>query len=143
MGTPLVSILLPTYNGARYIREAIDSVLAQNFSDFELIIIDDASVDGVSLIIEEYLAKDARVVSYRNDKNMKLVTTLNVGLQVARGQYIARIDDDDIWNSREKLQKQVEILECSPRVAIVGTFGYIIDEESKRTGQCIMHHTDA
>ncbi len=108
METPLVSIILPTYNGARYIKFAIESVLNQKYWNLELIIINDASTDATPLIIEKYRKWDSRVVVSRNPVNQKLVASLNHGIQLAQGEYIARIDDDDIWIDPDKLSKQVQ-----------------------------------
>lgn len=77
MDTSLISVILPAYNGSRYIREAIESVLAQDYKNFELIIIDDASIDDTSVILEKYAQEDARIRIFRNEKNMKLVASLN------------------------------------------------------------------
>jgi glycosyltransferase involved in cell wall biosynthesis len=119
MDTPLVSIILSTYNGSRYICEAIDSVLAQDFIDFEFLIIDDASTDNTANILYTYGANDTRIRIFRNAENLKLVGSLNYGLQEARGKYIARIDDDDIWQDSTKLTRQVQELEKNTDIAVV------------------------
>lgn len=77
MDTPLISVILPTYNGSRYIKTAIESVLAQNYLNFELIVINDTSTDSTSDLVEEYMRKDKRVIMLKNEKNLRLVGTLN------------------------------------------------------------------
>ncbi len=139
MDTPLVSVILATYNGSRYIREAISSVLAQKYDNFELIIIDDASTDSTAHIIAEYVEKDSRVRSIKNDKNLKLVESLNRGISFSKWEYIARIDDDDRWSDTGKLMKQIQEFEKNPNLAVVGTQGYVIDENGTQTGQEMVH----
>jgi glycosyltransferase involved in cell wall biosynthesis len=92
---PLISVVLPVYNGGRYLAEAIDSILAQTFSDFELIIIDDGSTDGSLSIIQKYAQKDTRIRVIARE-NRGLATTLNESIDIARGEWIARMDADDI-----------------------------------------------
>lgn len=142
MDTPLISILLPTYNGARYIWEAIDSVLSQDFWNFELIIIDDASTDGTWKVLKQYFDLDTRIIVLRNEQNLKLVATLNRGLSCARWVYIARIDDDDIWCDRSKLSRQLTEFEKNRNLWIVGTGAILIDELGNETGWFISHHWD-
>ena len=91
-----ISILLPVFNVQSYIIETIESVLAQSFSDFELIIIDDYSTDNTSKIIEEYCLVEQRIKYLKNHKNLGISKTLNNGLGIAKGKYIARIDGDDL-----------------------------------------------
>ncbi len=116
MDSPLISILLPTYNGARFLREAIDSVERQTYPHWELIIIDDASRDETPRIIAEYEQNNARIRSIRNTENQKLVTSLNHGIDEAQGRYIARIDDDDVWGDPEKLAKQIARFSENPNL---------------------------
>lgn len=107
--TPLISVVLPVYNGEKYLAEAIDSVLAQSFSNFELIIIDDGSTDGSQQILREYVRIDPRVrVIVR--ENRGLATTLNDSIDIARGAWIARMDQDDIALPH-RLERQLECLE--------------------------------
>ena len=141
MDTSLISILLPTYNGSRYIREAIDSVLAQDFHSFELIIINDASTDKTGEILEEYRQKDSRVRILTNPKNLRLVASLNYWIQESKGEYIARIDDDDIWIDQSKLSKQIHVFQENSQIGIVGTLGEIIDDAGEKTGKKILHAT--
>ena len=91
---PKVTVFMPVYNGEKYLREAIDSILNQTFTDFEFLIINDGSTDSSVEIINSY--DDSRIRLIHNEKNLKLVATLNKGLDLARGKYIARMDCDDI-----------------------------------------------
>ncbi len=82
--SPKVSVLMPNYNCERYITEAIESILNQSFTDFEFIIIDDASIDRSWQIIQEYTKRDKRIVVMRNEENMKICKTLNKGIEIAK-----------------------------------------------------------
>ena len=113
MTNPRVSILMPVYNVAPYLREAMDSILAQPFHDFELIVLDDCSPDNSAEILDTYT--DERIVRYRGEKNMGLSNVLNVGMQLARGEFIARMDSDDI-STPERLATQVAYLDAHPEV---------------------------
>ena len=107
MSIPLVSVILPVYNAELYIRESIQSILDQSFFEYELIILNDASTDNSENIILEF--QDERIVYIKNDRNLKLIETLNKGLKIAKGKYIARIDADDICFS-DRFQKQISFL---------------------------------
>lgn len=116
MHSPGISILMPVYNTASYLREAIDSILAQTFEDFELIILDDCSTDESPTILDTY--KDERIVLYRGTKNVGIANVLNVGMDMARGKYVARMDSDDI-SSPIRLQVQYDYLERHPECDLV------------------------
>jgi glycosyltransferase involved in cell wall biosynthesis len=92
---PLISVVLPVYNGVGYLTEAVDSILAQTFSDFELIMIDDGSTDESWVMLEAYAIRDSRVRVFKSENN-GLATTLNNAIDLARGIWIARMDQDDI-----------------------------------------------
>lgn len=127
---PLVSIILPTYNGRdEWFKESIDSVLNQTFKDFELIIINDASTNNIEKTILQYIKKDDRIVYIKNEKNLKLTKTLNKWISLARGKYIARIDDDDIWSEKNQLHQQIDFMEDHQDYWIVWTNAKIIDEK--------------
>lgn len=125
---PKVSVILPNYNGEKYLRQAISSVLNQSFKDFELIIVDDASTDSSKKIIKEF--EDERIITYFAEKNRHVVFTFNIGLKIAKGEYIARIDSDDIWET-DKLEKQVKFMDT--HVEYGGCFSkvHIMDEHSE------------
>lgn len=128
MRKPIVSVLLPTYNGERFIGRAIASVLGQSFQDCELIVIDDGSTDHTADVVNGFVRKDRRVVFVRNKANVGIQKALNVGLHMARGEYIARIDDDDEWIDAGKLAAQVQFLSERPDYVLVGTGAIVVDE---------------
>lgn len=124
---PTVSIILPVYNAATYLRESIDSVLRQDYTEFELIIVNDGSSDDSQAIIDQYAARDKRIVSI-TQKNMGLVKTLNRAISLARGELIARIDGDDPWFDG-KLSAQTAALRDDPSLVLIGGGFEIINEE--------------
>lgn len=123
--SPGVTVLLPVYNGEAYLREAVDSVLRQTYPDFELLVIDDGSTDGTPDILRSY--EDPRLRVVRNEVNQGLARTLNRGLQLARGEYVARQDADDVWEP-ELLAVQVAFLDRNPDIAMVGCAFREIDQ---------------
>ena len=131
---PLISIILPTYNGNKSrLSEAINSVLSQTFSDFELIIINDASTNNIETTILRYAEQEPRIVYVKNDTNLKLTATLNKALWLAKWEFIARIDDDDIRIDAEKLQKQVNFLKEYQEYGMCGAKWIIsINEEGEK-----------
>ncbi|MDC0506142.1 glycosyltransferase [Candidatus Gracilibacteria bacterium] len=131
MKTPLVSIIMSTYNGSKYITFSIESVLTQSYKNFEFIIINDCSDDDVEKIIQPYIKRDSRIVYKKNKKNLKLTKSLNFGLSMAKGKYIARVDDDDTW-SLNKLEKQVDFMESHKEHGLCGSNYMIIDQDGKR-----------
>ena len=104
----LVSIIMPTYNCEHFIAEAIRSVLAQTYTDWELIIVDDCSTDNTAQIVASF--DDTRIVYQRNEKNVGAALTRNKALQIAKGHYIAFLDADDLW-APEKLEHQIAFME--------------------------------
>lgn len=123
---PKISVIMPVYNGEKYLREAIDSVLNQTFSDFEFIILNDASKDSTEEIIKSY--KDDRIVYIKNEQNLGVAGTLNRGLGIAKGEYIARMDADDI-SLPERFQKQVNFMDKHKNTNVLGTSITIFGEE--------------
>ncbi len=121
---PKVSILLPVYNGEQYLREAVDSILSQTFSDFELIAINDGSRDGSPDILESY--RDTRIRLFHQE-NIGLALTLNRALELATGQYVARQDADDV-SLPERLEKQVAYLDTHPECGLLGSWSTILEE---------------
>jgi glycosyltransferase involved in cell wall biosynthesis len=128
--SPKISIVMASYNYEKYIAEAIESVLNQTVSNFELIIIDDASKDNSKEIIKEYAKKDDRVFYLLHEKNKGLYETSNEGLSLCRGEYIAFIDSDDIWE-KNKLIKQLDIFEEKQSVEVIYTDAETVDEKSQ------------
>ena len=115
---PKVTILMPVHNGDAFLRESINSILSQTFSDFEFLIIDDGSIDETSKILESY--NDFRIKIIKQE-NIGLAKSLNKGLKLARGEYIARMDCDDV-SLPERLEKQVELMERYPYVGVCGSW---------------------
>ena len=113
-----VSVLMSVYNGDRYLREAIDSILNQTLENFEFIIIDDGSTDASNQIIKSY--RDPRLKMVKNEENIGLTKSLNIGIGLCCGEYIARMDADDI-SLPEKLEKQIEFMDNNPEIGIMGT----------------------
>lgn len=117
---PLVSVIMPAYNAAPFIEEAISSVIAQTVTDWELIVIDDCSQDDTCRIISEFVQKDHRIHLLRNAANMGVAKTRNRGMDLCRGQYVALLDSDDYWKPQllEKMLVRAEetgadIIYCS------------------------------
>ncbi len=106
---PAISVLMPNYNYAPYLKEAIESILCQTFSDFELILIDDGSTDESVSIVESYARQDKRIRFYRNEKHIGLTAMLNKGIDLCEGEYLARMDSDDIAVPN-RLEKQKDFL---------------------------------
>ena len=138
----LVSIILPTYNGAERIKEAIKSVLEQSYADLELIVIDDGSKDNTKEIVENLAKSDQRVRYLKNDVNLGIQKTLNNGLKEAKGEYIARIDDDDVWIDKDKLKKQIEFLEKNKEYVLVGTGVIVVGEDNKELFRYLVPEKD-
>ncbi len=118
-----ISVVMSVYNGELYLAEAMNSILNQTFTDFEFIIIDDGSTDSSREIIESY--KDPRIKLLTNDYNQGLAQSLNKGISIARGKYIARMDADDI-SLPERLEKQVAFMEENTGIGVCGTWVKII-----------------
>lgn len=133
MNNPRISVILTTYNSGQFIGRSIESILDQTFSNFEFIIIDDCSSDQTWDRIQEYATKDKRIIARRNDRNMNLSATLNQGIAMAKGEYIARMDHDDI-SLNQRLEKQLNFLDTHPEVGIVGGGIEIIDEQDRTLG---------
>ena len=117
MTTPKISLIMSVYNGQDYLEEAIQSVLDQTFCDFELIIINDCSNDSTAEILADFASKDERVKVHTNEVNLRLPSSLNKAMSLARGKYIARMDADDICLP-ERLQKQYDFMESHPDVSL-------------------------
>lgn len=125
---PEVTVLIPVYNCAKYIATAIESVLSQKYTDYELLIIDDGSTDNTAEIISNI--KDSRIIFLKNSKNRGIVYTLNKGLDLAKGKYIVRMDGDDIVLGN-RLEAQIDFLKNNPDFGIVGGWYQVINAEGK------------
>ena len=119
MSVPTITVLMPVFNAEQYLRQAIESILNQTFSDFEFLIINDGSTDNSEQIILSYY--DNRIRYVKNTENIKLIATLNKGIELSRGKYIARMDADDI-SKPHRLQTQFNFMEANKAVAICGSW---------------------
>lgn len=130
---PFVSVVMSVYNSETHLRESIESILGQTYRNFESIIVNDGSTDNSREIIDYYLREDKRIIYLENKKNDGLSVSLNRGIDIARGEYIARMDADDI-SFPERLTKQVEFLEKNEDIYILGTASLSIDEKGATLG---------
>lgn len=133
MKKPKLSVFMPVYNSEAYLAEAIESILAQTFSDFELIIIDDASTDSSYGIIEKYAREDDRIKTYRNRANSGIAMTCNKAVYLSGGEYIARMDSDDIA-LKHRLEVQWDFMRTNRHLSLCGGWAYIIDERGREIG---------
>lgn len=134
MNNPKISVIMPVYNGEKYLAEAIDSILNQTFIDFEFIIIDDGSTDCTIDIIRKY--DDPRIILIINEYNLGIAKSLNKGINLAQGKYIARMDQDDI-SLYERLAKQIAFLEENPSICVVACRAGLIDSNGNDLGLCL------
>lgn len=127
---PEISVVMPVYNAEKYLNEAIDSVLNQTYSNFELIILNDKSTDSSKAIIESYLAKDSRIVFIDKETNVGPANLRNEGFDLARGTYIALLDADDIAKPT-RFEKQIAVLKNNPEIGVCGTWFTTFGEKEK------------
>lgn len=118
---PKISVFMPAYNSEEFIAEAIESILNQTFKDFEFIIINDGSTDHTWDIIQKYARQDNRIRAYSRCINKGIVYTANEGFELARGEYIARMDSDDI-SLPERFEKQIKYMETHPDIGLLGAW---------------------
>ena len=128
---PIVSVVMPVFNGQRFLSEAVHSILEQTLSDLELIVVDDGSSDQTPAMLAEYERRDQRVRIHRHPQNRGISATRNTGCQMARGRFIAVMDADDV-SLPHRLATQVAFLEAHPDVAAVGAWVQRFDETGKR-----------
>src|SRR3989339_1795602 len=131
---PTISVVMPVYNSAKYLSSSIESILNQTFSNFELIIIDDGSTDSTSQIIKKYIKLDKRIITVKNKTNLGICNSLNTGLRLAKGKYIARMDGDD-WSYPERLFKQIFFMESHPKTVICGGAIEVCDDNLRVKNQ--------
>jgi len=128
VNNPIISIILPVYNGELYIRSAIESILSQSLGNYELIIIDDGSTDNSIKFIRSYSDDRIKIISHK--KNFGLIATLNHGLAIAKGDYIGRMDQDDLSDPK-RLEKQLKFLQSSNEIAVVGSLYASVNEHGE------------
>jgi len=129
MQKPIISVIMAVHNGEEYLKSSIDSVLTQTYRNFEFIIIDDASTDLTPVILRKYSKKDRRIKIITNPKNVGLTKSLNKGIKIARGEFMARQDADDI-SLPSRFEKQINYLDSHENVVLLGTSAYIIDKDN-------------
>lgn len=129
---PLVSVIMPSYNAEKYLSEAIESVIAQTYSEWELLIIDDGSTDRSSELAEAFAAADRRISFYANPKNIGVAKTRNRGLDLAAGEWIALLDSDDLWHA-DKLEKQLETAQRTGAQIIYTSYSLFADGYGRKT----------
>lgn len=130
MRNPKVSVIVTTYNRCHLIGKAIDSVLKQSFRDFEIIVVDDGSLDNTETAVKN-ISTD-KIVYIRNKENLGGAKSLNIGLRTAKGEYICPLDDDDEWIDSDKLKKQYEFLERNANHAVVGTQAEVLMKDGEK-----------
>lgn len=124
--SPQLSVILPTYNCDSFIKECMDSLLGQSFTDFEVLVVDDASKDETVPIIQAY--QDDRIKLHIKKQNSGYTDSLNWAIREARGNYIARMDGDDVCHP-QRFEKQIDYLKNNPDVVILGTYAQVIDSD--------------
>ena len=127
---PTISVIMSVYNEEATIAEAIESVIAQTYTDWEFIIINDCSTDRTLEILKRYARQQDRIRILENRHNLGLAASLNKGIKAAQGKYIARMDGDDV-SYRERLEKQVAFMKDNPIVDVLGAGAELIDENGK------------
>lgn len=131
---------MPAYNSEKFIRQAVQSVLEQTYTNYELIIVEDCSTDNTLSILNEYSLKDKRINLLTNEKNSGVSHSRNRAMSIAKGDYIAFLDSDDIWD-KQKLQKQVDFVKNNPDATFVFTASSFINENDKPINH-ILHVPD-
>ncbi|MGV8141087.1 MAG: glycosyltransferase family 2 protein [Candidatus Woesearchaeota archaeon] len=131
MKRPKISVVMSVYNGETYLFETMESLLNQSFNDFELITVNDGSTDNTLQILKQFKKRDKRVVIVNNKKNIGFTKSLNKGLKIARGKYVARMDADDLCMP-ERFKIQYDFLEQHKSIFMVGTYAINIDEHGKK-----------
>jgi len=127
---PFVSVVMPAYNASKYIGQAIESVLNQTYVNFELIVIDDCSTDNTYDIIKKYSENDNRIEVVKNKINSGVTFTRNLGISLAKYDWIAFLDSDDIW-VKDKLEKQIKLTQKIPEASLIFTGTSYINSEGK------------
>jgi len=132
---PAISVLMSVYNGGKYLKESVESILNQTFSDFEFLITDDCSSDDTIKILKEYSDKDSRIRLLLNSENIGLTKSLNRMIDISSGDFVARMDADDVSYSL-RFQKQIEYMRTHPDIGVCGTNIEIINGNIKKINTC-------
>jgi glycosyltransferase involved in cell wall biosynthesis len=131
MRTPLVSVLIPVFNGESFLAECLESILAQDLGDYELLISDDGSTDGSAALIQRYAARDSRIRWWRNPRNLGIGGNFNACLKAARGEFLKYVLQDDKLLRPSALRQMVTTLENDPSVSLVASASQLIDAQSR------------
>jgi glycosyltransferase involved in cell wall biosynthesis len=135
---PKVSIVIPAYNAIAYLPAAMDSVLKQTFTDFEVLIVDDGSSDGTAQWASQISDPRIKLISQQNQGSS---SARNTGITASQGEYIALLDADDFWTPT-KLEKQVHYLDNHPTVGLVDTWTILVDQQGKSTGKVVISYAE-
>lgn len=134
---PHISIVMAVYNEEKTLAVAVESVLAQTFSDWEMIIVDDGSTDSTPDMLKSFVEEDPRIRVLTNTENMGLAASLNRGIKSARADLIARVDADDI-NAPDRLDKQYRYMSKHPGTDVLGTGAYLLDSSKQRIKEVLL-----
>ncbi len=135
MSFPKLSVCIDVCNYESFLGQAIESVLAQDFDDYELIVLDDCSKDRSFEVAKEYAGRDSRIVALRNDRNRGMVANRNVALRVACGEYVKILHADDFLFSKSALGKMTAYLDANPGASLVGSSMNLVDRQSNVCGK--------
>lgn len=136
---PLVSVIMPAYNAEKYIAEAIQSVISQTYTNWELFVLDDCSTDGTAEIAEGFANADSRIHLLQNPQNMGVARTRNRGFDIAKGEWIALLDSDDVWH-KKKLEKQLTVASCTEADIVYCSYS-LMDENAGHLSDFIVPET--
>jgi len=139
---PLVSVVIPCRNAEAFVEKAVRSVMQQSYPELEIIIVDDCSTDKSGLILKQLQCQDSRIIVLENEKNLRIAKTLNTAIAHSSGQYIARMDADDIC-FEHRIEKQVQFLEKHANIALCSGNFLKIDEHDKVIGRVVFQGNDA
>lgn len=137
----LVSVIMPVYNSEFYVTQAVESILNQTYTNFEFIIVDDASTDSTFHIFKNLQKKDKRIILIRNKENLGVTKSLNNALKLSKGKYILRMDADD-WAYPERFALQIELMKTHPNVVVSGSYIEVCDSQLKIKYIRRYHHDD-
>lgn len=129
---PTISVVMPVYNSGQFLNQAIESILDQTYTDYEFIIINDGSTDDTESLILSY--SDSRIKYFKNSANLGIVASLNKGIELASGKFLARMDADDV-SLRERFEKQLHFMESNPEIAACGSQAFYINIMGTKIGQ--------
>lgn len=142
MSVPLVSVLIPVFNVAPYVEVALNSVLNQTWKNLEVVIVDDGSTDATPEIVSRLASLDCRIIFARNERNLGIVSTLNRGIEMCHGEYILRMDGDDI-SEHDRAERKVSFLMSHPEIELVGCSLIAIDECGNEINRTEVHSNES